>query len=108
MIAAIALQKSRDASPASANRYLALLRVILRKAALEWEWIDRVPKVKLFLEPRRRIRWLTPEQALDVSLNQVAQQVLQRQVGLVVRARVERAQAEAWWVTAAPRSGARV
>jgi integrase len=63
MIVAIGSQKAREASPATANRYLALIRAILRRAAFEWEWIDRVPKVKLFREPRRRLRWLTPEQA---------------------------------------------
>jgi hypothetical protein len=29
---------------------MALIRAILRKAALEWEWIDRVPKVTLYRE----------------------------------------------------------
>jgi integrase len=54
--------KSQEASPATANRYLALIRAILRKASLVWEWVDRVPKISLFKEAKRRIRWLTPEQ----------------------------------------------
>jgi integrase len=29
----------------------------------EWEWIDRAPRVKLYREAKRRIRWITPEQA---------------------------------------------
>lgn len=32
--------KAKEASPSTANRVLALIRSILRKAALEWEWID--------------------------------------------------------------------
>ncbi len=39
---------------------LALIRSILRKAALEWDWLDKVPKFRLLPEPNRRIRWLTP------------------------------------------------
>ena len=33
------------------NRYLALVRSILIKAKDEWEWLERVPKIKLFKEP---------------------------------------------------------
>lgn len=62
-IAAIGARKKVGASGATANRYLALVRAILRKAWLEWEWIDRVPKVKLYREPKRRVRWITPKQA---------------------------------------------
>lgn len=29
----------------------------------EWEWIDRIPKVRLFKEPKKRIRWITAEEA---------------------------------------------
>lgn len=62
-IAAIGSAKKVDASGATANRYLALVRAILRKAWLEWEWIDRAPKVTLYREAKRRVRWITPEQA---------------------------------------------
>jgi integrase len=48
---------------ATVNRVLALVRGILRKAAFEWEWIDRIPKVRMLPEPKRRIRWLTQEGA---------------------------------------------
>ena len=44
------------------NRHLALIRTILRKACYEWEWLEKVSKIRLFPEPKRRIRWLTPEQ----------------------------------------------
>lgn len=55
--------KKREASPATANRYLALLRAILRMARDEWEWIDRVPRVRLYPEPKKRVRWIDREEA---------------------------------------------
>lgn len=48
---------------ATVNRMLSTLRALLRKSAFEWEWIDRVPKVRLLREPKRRIRWITRQQA---------------------------------------------
>lgn len=45
------------------NRMLSVLRTILRKAALDWEWIDRCPRVKILPEPKRRVRWLTHVEA---------------------------------------------
>jgi len=41
---------------------LALIRSILRKAGLEWEWFDKLPRIRLYKEAKRRVRWLTPEQ----------------------------------------------
>lgn len=55
--------KRKESSPATANRHLALIRTILRRACLEWEWLDRAPKVRLFSEAKRRIRFLTREEA---------------------------------------------
>lgn len=49
--------------PATKNRYLALLRSMLKKAETEWDWIDKSPKIRLYQEPTRRIRWITPEEA---------------------------------------------
>ena len=40
-----------------------MLRSILRKAHYDWEWIDRIPKVRMLQEPKRRIRWITPIEA---------------------------------------------
>jgi len=59
----IAQAKKDEASPSTANRYLALLRAILRAARDDWEWIDKVPRVRLFPEPKRRVRWITREEA---------------------------------------------
>lgn len=50
-------------SPAEVNRMLALLRTILRAACHDWEWLDRIPKVRLFKEDKKRIRWITQDEA---------------------------------------------
>jgi integrase len=50
-------------SNATVNRYLALIRTILRRAHREWEWVDRCPSVRLLKEPTRRIRFLTRDEA---------------------------------------------
>lgn len=68
VIDSISSAKMADAgcAPATANRYLALTRSILRAARDDWEWVDKIPKVKLLPVPDRRIRWITPEQARDL------------------------------------------
>jgi len=48
---------------ATVNRMLAVVRAILNKAVNEWEWIDRVPKVRLLKEDNCRIRWLSHAEA---------------------------------------------
>jgi integrase len=50
-------------SNASVNRMLQCIRVILRRAVNEWEWLDRAPKIRFLPEPIRRVRWLTREEA---------------------------------------------
>ncbi|MEW8659041.1 MAG: site-specific integrase [Candidatus Thiodiazotropha endolucinida] len=59
----IGREKAAEASTATANRYLALVRSILRKAVREWDWLQQAPIVRLYPENKRRIRWLTQEQA---------------------------------------------
>ena len=44
---------------ATVNRMLALLRSILRRAVIEWEWCGAFPRVRLLREPTRRVRYLT-------------------------------------------------
>ena len=63
LVEAIGEQKRLETSPSTANRVLGLIRSILRRAALDWEWIDKPPRIKLYPEPKLRVRWLTPEQA---------------------------------------------
>lgn len=57
------LRLENGVSNGSVNRMLAVTRSILRKASIEWEWLDKPPKVRLLPEPNRRIRWITREQA---------------------------------------------
>ncbi len=45
------------------NRVMEVVRIILRKACNEWEWIDRVPAVRMLPEPIKRVRWLTRDEA---------------------------------------------
>ncbi|AXI83462.1 site-specific integrase [Xylella taiwanensis] len=58
----VAMLKANQTTPATANRYLALIRSILRRACDIWRWIDRCPAIALFPEPSKRVRWLTPAQ----------------------------------------------
>ena len=44
------------------NRFLALIRSILKRAVDEWDWLEKAPKVKLFKESEGRVRFITPEQ----------------------------------------------
>jgi integrase len=56
------IKASDGVKNATINRILALIRSILRKAMLDWEWIDKIPKIKLLPEPKKRVRWLTGEE----------------------------------------------
>ena len=58
----IAEVKRKQCSPSRANRILALIRAILRRAEREWDWLEKAPTVRMFKEPKRRVRWITPEQ----------------------------------------------
>ncbi len=55
--------KRSQASAATANRHPALIRAILRRACDEWKWIEKAPKFQLYREAKRRVRWITPDQA---------------------------------------------
>ena len=52
-----------DVSPATRNRYRALIRAILRAAVREWNWLDKEPCLRAEAEPRRRVAYLTRPQA---------------------------------------------
>src|SRR5438876_4607496 len=54
---------AQGCSDATVNRTLELVRAVLRKCANDWEWLDRVPSVRMLKEPTRRIRFLTREEA---------------------------------------------
>jgi hypothetical protein len=53
----------KTCSGSTKNRYFALIRAILNKCVNEWNWLDKAPKLKLHKEPKKRIRWLYPEEA---------------------------------------------
>jgi len=56
-------RKSEGVSPATVNRMLEVARAVLRRAVREWEWIDKAPAVRMLPVARKRIRWLTHEEA---------------------------------------------
>lgn len=45
------------------NRMLEVVRAVLRRAAREWGWIDRAPAIRMLKDAKKRIRWLTREEA---------------------------------------------
>lgn len=49
--------------PDTVNRFLTTFRAALNKARDEWEWIDRVPKIKALKGAKSRIRWISREDA---------------------------------------------
>jgi len=100
-------RKANESSPANANRYLALIRSILRRARDDWEWVDHVPKVRLFREVKRRVRWITKEEAarllthLPLHLREMAQFSLatglrQRNVSMLRWNQLDMARHVAW------------
>jgi len=58
-----AKRRADGVSVGSINRTMSILRAVLRRAANEWEWLDRVPKVRMLPETKRRVRWLTRDEA---------------------------------------------
>lgn len=62
---------------ATINRALEIVRRVLYLARDDWEWILRVPKIRMLKEPKRRVRFLTEQEAdrlieaLPVHLNPV-------------------------------------
>ena len=64
LIESIARAKEAEGrGPATVNRYLALIRSILRAAWQKWEWIDKVPMVFMRKEAEKRVRFLTQQEA---------------------------------------------
>lgn len=59
----IEARRAEDVSNATVNRFLQVLRAVLRKAEREWEWIDKAPVIRLLPEPKRRVRWLSRDEA---------------------------------------------
>lgn len=55
---------SKRKKAATVNRYLALMRYLLRTARDEWQWIDTLPKIRLLSGEVERDRWLTRDEAM--------------------------------------------
>jgi hypothetical protein len=62
LIDKIKFAREKIASSGTTNRYLALVRAILRRACNEWEWIERVRKFKRFRQAEGRVRALTRDE----------------------------------------------
>lgn len=56
-------KKAEGVENSTANRVLEIVRAVLMKACNEWEWIDRVPMVRMLPEPTKRVRWITRNEA---------------------------------------------
>jgi integrase len=99
--------RAKIATQSTANRYLAVIRTVLRKACHEWEWIERAPKVSLFREKEGRIRSLTqqefqtllselPPHLADMALFSVATGLRQGNVRLLEWTQVDLERTHAW------------
>ncbi|WP_341903836.1 site-specific integrase [Polaromonas sp. YR568] len=99
--------RAKIATQSTANRYLAVIRTILLKAANEWEWIERAPKVSLYKEKDGRIRSLTQEEfrrllaelpphLADMALFSVATGLRQGNVRLLQWLQVDLERRHAW------------
>jgi integrase len=55
-------KRAKGVRPGTVNRYMALVRAILRRACFDWEWVDRVPKVGMLRDQASRIRALTRDE----------------------------------------------
>ena len=59
----IEARQAENITAATVNRMLQVLRAVLRMAERDWEWIEKAPVIRLLPEPKRRVRWLTREEA---------------------------------------------
>jgi integrase len=53
----------KNCSDSTKNRYLALIRAILNACVREWDMLDKNVHIKLFQEPKHRVKWLWPKDA---------------------------------------------
>lgn len=52
--------KAEQTSESTADRYMALLRAILKKCADDWGTLDKAPKVPMYRPEQGEPRWLSP------------------------------------------------
>lgn len=53
----------QDVTGSTRNRYRALIGAMLRAAERDWEWIDRAPTLRAEAEPKKRVAFLSRDQA---------------------------------------------
>ncbi len=54
---------AKPVATATRVSHLAFIRSLLRIAALEWKWLEKLPTVKTPQPKNKRVRWLTKEEA---------------------------------------------
>lgn len=57
------LKEDEGVKKSTVNRVLEILRALLRKAHQDWEWIDKVPVIRMRVCEKNRVRWLTEKEA---------------------------------------------
>lgn len=64
LVELIAMRKeATGVKPGTVNRHLAVIKTILRTACSEWDWTDKVPKIRMRKERGRRVRFLSRTEA---------------------------------------------
>ena len=58
-----AKKATEGVTPTTVNRVLEIVRALLTKAHHKWEWLDKVPTVRMRQIENSRIRWLTVKEA---------------------------------------------
>jgi integrase len=58
--------KAEEVQPATINRYLQIIRAVLRKAEREWNWLDKAPYIRLRKLDTKRVRYITTKQAMTL------------------------------------------
>ncbi len=60
LVELVALRKEATGVKAgTVNRHLAVIKTILRTACFEWDWTDKVPRIRMRKEANKRVRFLT-------------------------------------------------
>ena len=54
--------KAEETSESTANRYMALLRAILKRCVDDWKVLESAPKVPMYAQAEQEPRWLTPQE----------------------------------------------
>lgn len=66
LIEKIIKAKLKEVSKTRVNRVTGLIKAVLNKAMKHWKWINSVPSIRQFKETGRRLRWLTPDEAIKL------------------------------------------